>query len=129
VRFTGFINDDAKWRLLRNADVFVMPSRVDPSVQHEGFGLAFIEAAAFGVPGIGSTGGGIPEAIIHGETGLLVPEDSVERLAAALIFLYRNPDKREAMATRATERARSEFSSITIAAHFDDEVRKRVVVK
>lgn len=126
VHFTGFIGDDAKWPLLRNADVFVMPSRIDPRVQHEGFGLAFIEAAAFGVPGVGSTGGGIPEAVINGQTGLLVPEDSVERLAEALIFMYSNPDIRQAMATRGLQRARTEFSAITIAAHFDEEVRKRV---
>src|SRR5262249_45877381 len=125
VHFTGFISDEAKWPLLRKAEAFVMPSRVDPRVQHEGFGLAFLEAAAFGVAGLGSTGGGIPEAVIDGQTGLLVPEDSVERLAEALIFLHRNPGTRHAMASRALQRARTEFSSVTIAAHFDDEVRKR----
>jgi glycosyltransferase involved in cell wall biosynthesis len=69
----------------------------------------------------------IPEAVINGQTRLLVPEDSVGRLAEALIFLYRNPDTRQSMAARGLQRARTEFSSLTIAACFDDEVRKQEV--
>ena len=59
VRFSGPITEAEKWELLRNSDVYVMPSRVDPTVQHEGFGISFIEAAAFHDSGIGSNGGGI----------------------------------------------------------------------
>jgi len=125
VQFTGLIADETKWSLLHDADVFVMPSRVNLQHQHEGFGLAFIEAAAFGVPGVGSTGGGIPEAVIHGETGLLVPEESPEKLAEALQFLYDNPEKRKQMGRVGMERARSQFSPIAIAAHFQNEVSKR----
>jgi glycosyltransferase involved in cell wall biosynthesis len=126
VQFEGYITEAAKWSLLRNADVFVMPSRVDPRTSHEGFGLAFIEAAAFGVPGVGSTGGGIPDAVIHGTTGLLVPEESSEKLAEALIFLYRNPTQRQEMGRAGLDRARSEFSPRTIAAHFQKEISKRM---
>jgi phosphatidylinositol alpha-1,6-mannosyltransferase len=72
VRFTGFIEEEDKWRLFRSADVYVMPSRFSPDEPHEGFGIAFLEAAACGIPAIGSNAGGVPDAVLHGKTGLLV---------------------------------------------------------
>ena len=78
VRFTGFIEEDEKWRSLRSADVYVMPSRFSPDEPHEGFGIAFLEAAACGIPAIGSNAGGVPDAVLHGKTGLLVEPDSPE---------------------------------------------------
>jgi hypothetical protein len=93
--------------------------------QHEGFGIAFIEAAAFGVPGVGSRAGGIPDAVLHGETGLLVPQESPEKLAEALMFLYRNPEKRKAMGEAGMKRAKSLFPARVIAARFCEEISKR----
>jgi glycosyltransferase involved in cell wall biosynthesis len=127
VQFLGFIGDDQKWTYLRMADVFVLPSRVNPKLHHEGFGVAFIEAAAFGIPSVGSSAGGIPDAVIHEKTGLLVPQESPDKLAEALTFFYGNPEKRKAMGTAAREWARSQFSSLSIAAHFQDEISKRMV--
>ena len=88
--------------------------------------IAFIEDVAFGIPGVGSKAGGIPDAIIHGETGLLVPQDSPEELAQTLIFLYENPEKRKSMGKTAKERARSQFSPTAVAAHFQKEVSERM---
>lgn len=124
VQFKGSITEDEKWHLLRNADVFVMPSRVDTKVQHEGFGIAFVEAAAFGVPGVGTRAGGIPDSVVDGRTGILVPQESPESLAEALCFLYRNPKKRREMGRTALLRARAEFSPTAIAARFRDEVSR-----
>jgi glycosyltransferase involved in cell wall biosynthesis len=126
VQFRGFITDDEKWGLLRNSDVFVMPSRVDTNVQHEGFGIAFIEAAAFGVPAVGSRAGGIADAVLDGETGILVPEESPADVADALTFLYRQPETRRKMGKAARERARSFFSPRAIAARFREEVSNGV---
>lgn len=110
------------------ADVFIMSSRVNPRLSHEGFGMAFIEAAAFGVPGVGSWAGGIPEAVVHGKTGLLVAEESSEELAQALIFLYQNPEKRKEIGNAAMERARSQFSQTNIASHFIKETSARNLI-
>ena len=127
VHFKGSVDDERKWSLLRNADVFVMPSRFDPAIPwQESFGIAFVEAAAFGVPAVASRSGGIPDAVVDGETGILVPEESPVDLADALIFLYRNPEKRKEMGRAARERARSRFSPTAIAAHFRGEVAKHV---
>ena len=126
VHFLGYIDDEKKWSLLRMAHVYVMTSTVNPRLQHEGFGLAFIEAAAFGIPGVGSWAGGIPEAVVHGETGLLVAQESPEELAQALIYLYQNPEKRKEIGKAAMERARSQLSPTSIAAHFQKETSKRM---
>jgi phosphatidylinositol alpha-1,6-mannosyltransferase len=125
VHFKGSVEGEEKWRLLRNADVFVMASRLDPSIRwpwQESFGIAFAEAAAFGVPAVGSRSGGIPDAVIDGETGILVPEESPQDLADALTLLYQKPEIRKQMGGAARERARREFSPRTIAARFREEV-------
>jgi glycosyltransferase involved in cell wall biosynthesis len=122
VHFTGYITDDEKWCLLQKSDVFVMPSRIDPKAQHEGFGIAFVEAAAFGLPSIGSREGGIPDAVVDGKTGILVQQDSPEELAEALTLLYRNPGKRMELGRAGMERARTHFSPTAVAAHFQREI-------
>jgi len=119
VHFEGAVAGEKKWSLLRNADVFVMPSRVDPTIPwQEGFGIAFAEAAAFGVPAVGSRSGGIPDAVVDGATGMLVPEESPADLADALTFLYRKPETRKEMGRAARERARTQFSPKAIAVCF-----------
>lgn len=121
VQFRGSVAGQQKWNLLRRADVFVMPSRVDPIIPwQEGFGIALLEAAAFEVPAIASNSGGIPDAIVDGETGILVPEESPERIADALTLLYRNPDLRQKMGRVARERARTQFTPQAIAAQFQE---------
>jgi phosphatidylinositol alpha-1,6-mannosyltransferase len=127
VHFKGSVVGEEKWRLLRNGDVFVMPSRLDSTISwQEGFGIAFVEAAAFGVPAVGSRSGGIPDAVVDGETGILVPEESPSELADALTFLYRNPEIRNEMGRAARERARREFSPRAVALRFREEISKGV---
>ncbi len=132
VHFMGSVVGEGKWRLLRDADVFVMPSRFDPGIPpsqfdpgippwQESFGIAFAEAAAFGVPAVGSRSGGIPDAVVDGETGILVPEESHADLADALTLLYRKPELREQMGRAGRERAREQFSPTAIAARFREE--------
>ena len=77
-------------------DVFVTPSRsAPPSV--EGFGIVFLEVNACGKPVIGARSGGIPDAIVDGETGLLVEPDDEPGLAEALISLLSDPARCRAL--------------------------------
>jgi glycosyltransferase involved in cell wall biosynthesis len=121
VHFMGHVAGDEKWRLLRNGDVFVLTSRPEPTWV-EGFGIAFMEAAAFGLPAVGTREGGIPDAVLDGETGILVPPESPEDVAEALTLLYRNPEIRKQMGVAAMERARGQFSPAAVAAHFREEI-------
>lgn len=125
VHFQGSVAGEEKWRLLRNGDVFVMPSRLDSTIPwQEGFGIAFVEAAAFGLPAVGSRSGGIPDAVVDGETGILVPEESPIDVADALTFFYQKPDIRKEMGRAGRERAVREFSPRAIAIRFREEISR-----
>lgn len=66
---------------MQRARVMVVPSVTAHSGAAEGLGMTGVEALASGLPVVGSDLGGIPEVVVEGETGLLVPERDVERLA------------------------------------------------
>jgi glycosyltransferase involved in cell wall biosynthesis len=76
--------------LWRAADLFVMPTR------NEAFGLVFQEAAAAGLPAIGTRLNAIPEIVSDGETGILVTPASIPELAAALDRLISSAELRAA---------------------------------
>lgn len=96
VHLVGQIPDDALLGWYQAADVFALPS-LSVGERFEGFGLVFLEASASGLPVIGTTGSGVEEAIIAGETGLLVPQDDPEALAAAIAQLLRDETLRARM--------------------------------
>lgn len=84
--FTGFQQDVG--RFLSAVDIFVLPSDCEP------FGLIVIEAMARGIPVVATNAGGVPELIKHGETGLLVPPQNPDAIAAAVNFLLADPMRR-----------------------------------
>jgi phosphatidylinositol alpha-1,6-mannosyltransferase len=90
VTFTGHVSDAARIALLDRCDVFAMLSRQEPSGGGEGFGLVFLEAAARRRPAIGGNSGGIPDAIVDGETGLLVDPTDIPAIAETVIRLLRD---------------------------------------
>jgi glycosyltransferase involved in cell wall biosynthesis len=93
---TGISARSPAWAALwRDADVFVLPTR------DEAFGLVFQEAAAAGLPAIGTRITAIPEVVLDGETGLLVPPRDRGALAAALERLLASAGLRREMGTRA----------------------------
>ena len=80
--------------LYASADLFVLPSRF------EGYGMAYAEAIAHGVPVIGTTAGAIPQTV-SADAGVLVAPDDVEALTAELQRLIASPDQRERLAAGA----------------------------
>ena len=79
----------------RDADAFVMPTR------NEAFGLVYQEAAAAGLPAIGTRHNAVPEIILDGETGLLVPVGDRAALARAMAALIDSPELRDRLGSRA----------------------------
>jgi glycosyltransferase involved in cell wall biosynthesis len=84
--------------LWRAADLFVLPTR------GEAFGMVFQEAAAAGLPAIGTALNAIPEIVADGATGVLVPPGDVPALAEALRGMIRSRERRIEMGTAARRR-------------------------
>jgi len=108
IDFTGAAGPTDLPTLYAAADLFILASREDPiTADVEGFGLVLLEAQAAGTPVIAAASGGMPDALLPGETGLLVPPDDPQALAGAVLDLLANPGRRRAMATAAASYARS----------------------
>lgn len=80
----------------QHADIFALPS-LSVGDKFEGFGLVFLEASACGLAVVGTTGSGVTEAVIDGETGLLVPQNDSAALADALVRLLQDDALRAAL--------------------------------
>ncbi len=109
IQFLGWINEAGVDRILRTANVFVLPSRAENQP------VSILEAMARGLPVVASDVGAIPETVINGETGLIVPAGDASALALALRELAEDPDRRRAMANAGRARW-SELYSITASA-------------
>lgn len=101
ISFEGRIDPADVPEFLARIDLLVNPSR------SESFGVVLLEAAAAGVPVVATDVGGVREAVVAGETALLVPPDNAAALAEAVIALAADPDRREHMGRVAFEMARS----------------------
>ncbi|MBN2471593.1 MAG: glycosyltransferase, partial [Anaerolineae bacterium] len=93
---------------------FALPA-INVDDKFEGFGLVYLEAGAAGLPVIGTLGCGAEEAIVAGETGLLVPQSDAGALAAALGQLLADPALRARLGAAGRERAAA-YSWANIAA-------------
>jgi glycosyltransferase involved in cell wall biosynthesis len=105
VRWLGFCADVA--RVYPALDLLALAS-----VRDEGASHAVLESMAHGIPAVVTRCGGLPELVLDGETGLVVPARDPRALAAALSKLIADPELRRAMGRAARARA---------AAHFDPE--------
>ncbi|HVT15830.1 MAG TPA: N-acetyl-alpha-D-glucosaminyl L-malate synthase BshA [Thermoanaerobaculia bacterium] len=98
--------------VLVGADLFLLPSET------ESFGLAALEAMACEVPVIATAVGGIPEVVVHEETGYLYPVGDVEGMAAGALRLLAEEPLRQAMGTAARRRAVEVFSQEPVVSRY-----------
>jgi phosphatidylinositol alpha-1,6-mannosyltransferase len=107
VQFEGRVSDARLAELYGDSIALVLPSVADPDASPptgEGLGLVYGEAGAFGIPSIASTAsGGAAELVRDGETGLTVPPDQPDALAAAMTTLLSD----QILCTRLGEAARA----------------------
>ncbi|HEU4354463.1 MAG TPA: glycosyltransferase family 4 protein [Actinomycetota bacterium] len=98
VVFTGQVSEEDLPRYYRLGDVFAMPCRNRlAGFEVEGWGNVFIEAAACGRPVVVGDSGGAREALVDGQTGILVDGRRVEEVAAALADLLSDPARADEM--------------------------------
>ena len=107
VYFLGF-RDDVP-RILASLDLFVLSSHL------EGLGSSLLDAMASRLPVVATQTGGIPEVVIHGETGLLVPPKDPEALAEAILKLYRDRELAGRLARQGYEFVHTRFSAAAMA--------------
>lgn len=101
-------------QVISMADVLLLPS------EKESFGLVGLEAMACGVPTVGSTAGGIPELIVHGETGFLAGIGDTERMADYAIQLLTDEQLAANFREACLERARTVFCDTLITQQYED---------
>lgn len=106
--------------VLVGADLFLLPSR------SESFGLAALEAMACHVPVIATSVGGLPEVVVHGETGFLYPVGDVDSMADAAIRVLQDDELRGRLARAARRRALEHFDQDRVVGRYR-EIYQRVM--
>ena len=86
VLFLKNISEDLKNALVSKSDLFVMPSIIHKK-SVEGFGIAYVEAAQYGIPSIGGRDGGAVDAIIHDKTGIIVDGNNLDDIYSSIVNL------------------------------------------
>jgi glycogen synthase len=105
VELCGWVTPERVPALIADATVVAMPSR-----WQEAFGLVALQAAQVARPVVAARVGGLPEVVVDGETGLLVPSEDPERLAAAIAELLASPERCGSLGAAARRRAIESFS-------------------
>ena len=128
VRFLGELPRDEVAAWMRLAWLFVAPSVTARDGDSEGLPTVVIEAAASGVPAVGTHHAGIPEAIRDGQTGLIVPERDTEALARSMARLLDSAELRHRMGAAARALAEDRFDSArqnaVLEEHYDALLRQ-----
>lgn len=118
VSFLGKLESVAE--LLSCADILLLPS------EQESFGLVALEAMSSGTPVVGTSGSGLSEVVVHGETGFLHPVGDVESMAASGARLLEDEDLWNRFSAASRERACSAFASDRVVPMYE-EFYERVI--
>lgn len=107
--FLGMQSQEILRQWMTRATVFSVPSVTVASGASEGFGLVFAEAQAMGTPVASFATGGIPEAVLHGVTGLLAPERDIAELAGNITRLLSDASLWQQFSLAGIRRVRKDF--------------------
>ncbi len=95
---------------LRHADIFALMSRIDESGDRDGLPNVLMEAQSQDLVVVSTDVSAIPELVLDGETGVLVPPEDVSAMTDALVRLITDPQERDRLGAAGGERVRSAFS-------------------
>jgi glycosyltransferase involved in cell wall biosynthesis len=104
VAFTGYVDNNEVHKYFSSCDIFVAPSL------YESFGFIYLEAMSYAKPVIGCWTGGVPEVIVDGKTGVLIPPADPIALSKAIIYLLKNPRLREKIGLEARRYVEKNFT-------------------
>ena len=119
VFFAGLVNEFQKKYLFECVDLMVMPTLDEREKRSiEGFGIAYLEAAFFGIPSIASDVGGTKEAVLHNKTGIII--NNIDDIYQSIHNLLINPNQRKKLGENARKRAVEDFNwNIVIKKYLD----------
>jgi glycosyltransferase involved in cell wall biosynthesis len=109
-RFRGALPQEQVLELYRRASVYCLPCVIAGSGDRDGLPTSVLEAMALGVPVVTTAVSGLPEAVIHERTGLLVPQHDAEALAAAIERLLTDRELAARLAASARRHVETSFS-------------------
>jgi len=109
LRYTGFVTQPELRKLEAGSHLFLHPSELGPDGDQEGVPNAMLEAMASGLPVLATYHGGIPEAVEHGVSALLVAERDADALAREMIGLSEDPARYATMSAAAARHVAAEF--------------------
>lgn len=120
VEFPGWVSPAQLLRWMQGASALCVPSLTAAGGDSEGLPTVVLEAMALGTPVIASRHAGIPEAITHGEDGLLVAPGDIDALAAALKTVHDNPAAARSLGPAARRKAETHFNARTQSRRLED---------
>jgi L-malate glycosyltransferase len=104
--------------LLQSSDLLLLPSQL------ESFGLVALEAMSCGVPVVGTNVGGMPEVIVHGETGYLAEVGNIHKMAEYSLKILQDPDHKNALGINARNRAIDLFEADRVVLKYEELYQK-----
>ena len=119
VHFLGRLDDETLADEYRRCTIFVLPARRTAAGDLEGYGLVYFEAAAWGRPVIAGRSGGEIDAVVDGETGVLVDGESIEQVSRTIRELLADPARLEAMGAAGRHRVETTHNWQAAAAVVD----------
>lgn len=126
VVFTGFLNQDELRKEVYAAHAFLHPSRTSADGNREGIPNSMLEAMASGAPVVATRHGGIPEAIAHGRSGLLVNEEDYEAVADSLTVLLHDREHAHDLAEGGRQEIEKHFDRASNIRHLEDTYLKLI---
>ena len=113
IEFAGFVTQSTLLTLYQNSHLFLHPSEQTPDGNREGVPNSLLEAMATGLPCIATRHGGIPEAVTHLESGVLVPESDLAGIENWLDRLAADDRLRDSLGKRAAQTIKEKFDLTT----------------
>ena len=125
VIFLGFVSDDELPKYYNVCDIYVMPNKETSGEETlEGFGISFIEASACAKAVVGGVSGGVKEAVVDGETGVLVDPEDIPLLSETICRLLRDAAYNRRLGENGRRRTEREFQWQDRAAYLREILEK-----
>jgi colanic acid/amylovoran biosynthesis glycosyltransferase len=110
VHLLGAVSHEDVYDLLRKANIYTQHCKTASDGDQEGQGVSFVEASASGLPIVSTRHNGLPDVVLHGETGILVEEGDSKGMGEQIAYLARRPSKWNELGAAGREHVKNNFN-------------------